>query len=314
MSVALTNQNDTMSTAPAHPWRRRLSELGRGVGKPHPPLFAPLLYAVSAQIEALPPAEVTADPTRLGKCLSELRRVTGTAAFVVAAPTAMEAEALGAEVDREAWPPKVVACASAGVVERAEFDDLWSHSEALAASLETCKRLSTTQQGEPVLLAALTGPATLLAELLGGQAAPGAAAFEFAGRALSALSRQFAQSGACAILLCERQLPADVVAWSAALNTISNIARFHRIPALLAFDGLAPGEWPGAAIACPAPDQEASIEKPHGLTVSADPASWADLVGNTGAARAVFTAREVAAETSIESLGDFCADALRMES
>src|ERR1700752_4403036 len=88
------------------PWRRRLSEIGRNTGKPHPPLFAPLLYGVAAQIEALPPADVTADPTRLGKCLVELRRALGTAPLVVAAPSAMEAEALGASVDRGTWPPK----------------------------------------------------------------------------------------------------------------------------------------------------------------------------------------------------------------
>ena len=302
-----------MTTAQAIPWRRRLSELGRGMGKPHPPLFSPLLYGVSAQIEALPPAEVTADPTRLGKCLSELRRVTGLAPFVVAAPTAMEAEALGAGVDRETWPPKVVATVSEEVLDLVDFDEMWSRSEALSASLETCKRLSATQQGEPVLLAALTGPASLLAELLGTDTAPDAAAYEFMGRALSALSRQFAQSGASAILLCERTLPADIGAWSAALNTISNIARFHRIPALLAFDGVVPGEWPSATVACPSQEHEASIEKAHGLTVSAHPADWADLVGNTGTARVVVTAREVDADTPIEALGDCCADALDME-
>ena len=294
------------------PWRRRLSELGRGVGKPHPPLFAPLLYGVSAQIEALPPAEVTADPTRLGKCLTELRRVTGTAPLVVAAPTAMEAEALGAAVDRETWPPKVTSPAGDGVIQHGEFDEAWAVSEALAASLETCKRLSATQQGEPVLLAALTGPHSLLVELLGAGASS-AAAYEFAGRALSALARQFAQSGASAILLCERALPTDTASWSAALNTIANIARFHRIPALLAFDGVTPSEWPGATIACPGAEQETSIEKPHGMTVSADPSSWADLVGNTGSAKVVFTAREVDAQTPIEDLGDACADALDIE-
>lgn len=297
----------------AAPWRRRLSELGRGIGKLHAPLFAPLLYGVAAQIEALPPAEVTADPTRLGKCLSELRRVLGTAPFVVAAPTAMEAEALGAEVDRETWPPKVTAAAPADAIERVEFDEVWLRSEALGASLETCKRLFATQPGEPVLVAALTGPASLLFEMTGDETATGAVAYEFAGRALSALSRQFAQSGASAILLCERRLPSDPEAWSSALHTISNIARFHRIPALLAFDGAAPREWPGSTIACPSPAQEASIEKPHGLTAPADPASWADLVGNTGTARVVFTAREVAADISIEALGDLCADALDME-
>ena len=301
-----------MSNAQAAPWRRRLSELGRGVGKPHAPLFAPLLYGVAAQIEALPPAEVTADPTRLGKCLGELRRALGVASFVVAAPTGMEAEALGASVDRGVWPPKVGASASMGVIETSDFDALWSQSEALAASIETTKRLSKTQQGEPVILAALTGPATLLMELLG-SATQDAAAYEFAGRALSALSRQFAQSGASAILLCERQLPSDGEAWTAALNTISNIARFHRIPALLAFDGVSPGEWPGATIACPSPEQESAMEKPHGLCVPADPSTWADLVGNTGAARAVFTAREVAADLSIESLTDAVEAALEME-
>lgn len=297
------------------PWRRRLSELGRGIGKPHAPLFAPLLYGVASQIEALPPAEVTADPTRLGKCLTELRRATGTAPFVVAAPTSMEAEALGAMVDRDVWPPRVTGAASENVIERSEFGlDAWSASEALAASLETCKRLSTTQADEPVLLAALTGPASLLSELLGDASTPSAAAFEFAGRALSALSREFAQSGASAILLCERVPPADVAAWTSALNTIANIARFHRIPALLAFDaGLSPSEWPSSTVACPSIERESAIEKPHGLVVSCDLSTWAELPGATGAARAVFTARDVDAEASIESLADACEAALEIE-
>lgn len=293
-------------------WRRRLSELGRGVGKPHAPLFAPLLYGVSAQIEALPAAEVTADPTRLGKCLSELRRVTGAESFVVAAPTAMEAEALGAEVDRQVWPPRVIATAPQSVIELSDFDALWSRSVALAASLEACKRLASAQQDEPVLIAALTGPSSLLAESLGGQSTD-AAAYEFAGRALAALSRQFAQNGASAILLCERVLPTDTEAWSAALATIANIARFHRIPALLAFDGEAPTLWPASTVACPPAGQEAMRERPHGQSVSHDPASWAALVGNTGDARVVVTAREVDVGTAIDALGDCCAEALEMQ-
>lgn len=295
------------------PWRRRLSELGRGGAKPHAPLFAPLLYGVAAQIEALPPAEVTADPTRLGKCLVELRRVLGTAPFIVAAPTAMEAEALGARVDREVWPPKVTASAPQDVVALAAFEEIWPQSEALAASIEATRRLSKTQTGEPAILAALTGPASLLAELMGEEASPGVDAYEFAGRALSALSRQFAQSGASAILICERRLPSDLDAWNAALNTISNIARFHRIPALLAFDGVVPAEWPGSTIACPTLEHETAMQKPHGLTVSADPGRWGSLVCNTGSARAVFTAVEVAADTDIETLREACEAALEME-
>lgn len=294
-------------------WRRRLSELGRGLGKPHAPLFAPLLYGVAAQIEALAPAEVTADPTRLGKCLVELRRVLGTAPLVVAAPSSMEAEALGAEVDRAVWPPRVTAAAGPGVIELVDFEALWSRSEALAASLETCSRLAQTQTGEPVLLAALTGPASLLAGLLGTGTAPASEAYEFAGRALSALARQFAQSGASAILLCEREPPGDASAWSAALGTIANIARFHRIPALLAFEGAQPAAWPSTTIACPSPAHEAACAAPHGLTAPADHSAWAALPGATGSARIVVTAREVAADADLEELIEACEAALVME-
>lgn len=303
---------------PPVPWRRRLSELGRNLGKPHAPLFAPLLYGVASQIEALPPAEVSADPTRLGKCLVELRRALGTTPLTVSAPTAMEAEALGATVNRETWPPRVEApvieSAMESVIGLADFEDVWSRSEALSASLETCRRLSSTLAGEPVLLAGLTGPAALLAQLL---AAPASAeAWEFAGRALSALARQYAQAGASGLLICEPRAPADIAGWSSALNTLSNIARFHRIPLLLAFDvdndagdraGALPPPWPAAAVACPAMagdgDGDGDVEaRAHGACASADPSTWAELPARIGAARVVVTAREVAADTDIEVL------------
>lgn len=297
---------------PRAPWRRRLSELGRNVGKPHAPLFAPLLYGVASQIEALPPAEVTADPTRLCKCLVELRRVLGTTPLTVAAPSGMEAEALGAQVDRSTWPPRVTAPAADAVIAMTGFDEAWSRSEALSASLETCRRLSASLSGEPVLLAGLTGPATLLAEVWEGSAT--AEAYEFAGRALAALSRQFAQAGAGALLICERVLPAGVEDWSAALATLSNIARFHRLPALLAFDeGLASTPaCPATLVACPAqPDPDAA--RAQGLRVGADPASWEDLPDRAARVRVVVTAREVAADSDLDALTDACERALEIE-
>jgi acetophenone carboxylase len=167
--------------------------------------------------------------------------------------------------------------------------------------------------GEPVFLAALTGPATLLAQLLGPGATPDADAWDFAGRALSALSRQFAQAGASALLLCERAPGADVEGWTAALNTIANIARFHRIPALLAFDGAAPSEWPAPTVPCVPPDQAAATTRAHGLAVAADPATWSNLSDHHGSARLVVTAAEVPADTSIETLTDACEAALDLE-
>lgn len=293
------------------PWRRRLSELGRATGNAHAPLFLPLLYGVAAQIEALPPAEVTADPTRLGKCLIELRHVVGVESFVVAAPTAMEAEALGASVDREQWPPKVLGQAPPEITSVSEFDELWLRSEALTASLETCRRLSMTQQGEPVIVAALTGPRTLLGELFGGEISDDA--WDFVGRALSTLSRQFAQSGASAIVLCERELASNGEAWSSAMRTISNIARFHRIPAMLAFSGTQPTDWPTTVVACLSPEDEPRFSTPHAMAVSADPLTWGELLGNTGKARVVLTAQDVVADIPMETLRDCCEQALEME-
>jgi acetophenone carboxylase len=295
------------------PWRRRLSELGRGAGKPHPPLFAPLLYGVASQIEALPATEMTVDPTRLGKCLTELRRVLGTSPLMVAAPSGMEAEALGATVDRESWPPRRVGCAAAGIMEITDFAAQWAQSEALAASLETCKRLSTTLTDDPVILAALSGPASLLESLWDASSPPPGDLWEFAGRALAALAREFAQRGVSGFLLCEPRPPQDEAGWRAALNTIGNIARFHRIPALLLLEEGEPGEWPNSVVACPSLAGESQVVRPHGLVVSADPARWSALAGHMGSARVVFSARDVDAEYSIEALREACEAALEME-
>jgi acetophenone carboxylase len=138
-------------------------------------------------------------------------------------------------------------------------------------------------------------------------------AWEFAGRSLSALARQFAQRGVSALLLCERAPGADVDAWTGALHTIANIARFHRLPALLAFDGEAPAEWPAPTVPCVPSDQASATTRSHGLAVPADPAAWTDLADTKGLARVVVTATEVAPETSIEALTDACDAALELE-
>ncbi len=297
-----------MTAKPQVPWRRRLSELGRGVGKPNPPRFAPLLYGVASQVEALPPADVSVDPTRLGKCLVELRSILGTSHLVVAAPSGMEAEALGAEVSRDEWPPRVVGAAPDALA-RTDFDGIWSASESLAASVEVTRRLADTVPGEPVLLAALTGPSRLLGELLPADAPRDATAFEFAGRALAALVRELAQAGASALLVCEQRAD-DEAAWSSALGTIANVARFHRIPALLAFADDEPAQWPTSVVPCPR--AAGTTARPHGSVLSANPEDWADLA-DRGEARILVTATEVDAAMPVDALEVACAAALAVE-
>jgi acetophenone carboxylase len=290
-------------------WRRRLSELGRGVGKPHGPLFAPLLYGAGAQIEALPANEVTADPTRLRKALLELCRVLGTSALYVSAPTCMEAEAFGAAIDRTIWPPKIIAPAEEGTLAITEFDDVWSASAHLAASLEVAARLAAEGGDDALPLAALTGPATLLAETFGSAGISAEEGYDFAGRALSALARRYAQSAVAGFVVCERVLPADTAAWKAALNTLANVAKFHRVPVLLSFGAAAAPEWPVSMVPCPRTAPGGA--KPYGLTVPADPAAW-DPAGLAGA-RMLVSGEEVRTDFPVDALADACAAMLELE-
>lgn len=283
-------------------WRKKLSDLGRGVANSHAPLFAPLLYGISAQIEARTPAEVTADPTRLGKCLGELKRASGMSVLTVAAPSLMEAEALGAEVDRGQWPPRRVSGARTTIVSLTEFEDCWKRSEALSASLEVSRRVVSVDK-DAVVLPAMTGPASLLGELFG-DAEPDAGQWEFAGRALAALSRAFCTTGVSGLLFCESLPVTDEAAWAAALGTISNIARFHRVPALLAFTGDPGVTWPDVTVPCPASGD--APDRPHGWSLSSEFSRWEAQLDEIQAARVLVTAREVDAGADIEDLFDAC--------
>ena len=134
-------------------WRQRMQDLSRNSGRAHPPLFAPLIFAVAAQIEALEPQKMAQNGTKLRKNILGLCRALRLDTVTCSAPSGMEAEALGVGMDGSDWPPKPV-----GALVRPDFDDfdeaVERAKEAIALAADSDKqgmeaRLRLYQAGHP---------------------------------------------------------------------------------------------------------------------------------------------------------------------
>lgn len=267
-------------------WRKRMQDLARAVGKPHVPLFAPVLFGVAAQIEAITPDAMSRDATRLRKNVGELRRALKTDAVFCNAPSAAEVNAIG-PVGPEIDPARLAA------------------EERIAASLEAVGQWQA-DASEPVIVAALRGPATMLAALReSGTEADDETGFEHVGRGLAGLARLFAEAGVHVLQFHETVMPTDEQrdSWKGALGTVGNVARFHRVPPLLVMATAAIDSWPAQAIACPTLEQHAgAVPRPHGRAWPADPAQWPGLPGETASERIVTTVAEVSPDVEIAAL------------
>ncbi|HIJ61182.1 MAG TPA: hypothetical protein HPQ04_00675 [Rhodospirillaceae bacterium] len=260
-------------------WRRRLQELARGAGKPHPPLFLPLLFGCAAQIDAIAPAEMALDGTRLRKNLTELRRMLNLDGLYCAVPSGMEVEAATGDLAVLEAHPRI------------------------AAGLDAIRQIAATDRGDTVIAVGLTGPATLAAQLrAGGMTGTGEAVYETAGQILAGLTRLYAESGVHLLSVHERERPTEEEDdhWRGALGTLGNVARFHRIPPLLVMEGVQPVRaWPAQTIGCPAAGQPPLPPiRPQGRTWSRDPAAWP---GPSGGA-VILSEAEVPAERPVAAL------------
>jgi hypothetical protein len=283
-------------------WRRRMQELARNAGKPHTPMFAPLLFGVAAQIEALPVPEMVCNSTRLRKNLSELRRMLELPAVFCAAPSLIELEALGVPVNAQVWPPQTVPGAAFDLAAANLEPEALLASPRFAAAVDVVRQFAT-DSSEPVIAVALTGPATLAAQLRSLNAAgDDETLYEFIGRLLAVLLRLYAEAGAHLIQLHEAQLPGEAEEhWKGALGTAGNVARFHRIPPVLVYseDIVAP-LWPMQAVPAIAADKPPP--RAHAHAWASAPARWAVLSGGQKNERMVTTAAEVPADFPLAEL------------
>lgn len=282
-----------------------MQDLARNVGKPHEPLFAPLVFGVAAQIEAITVPEMVRNSTRLRKNVSELRRMLGLPAVVCAVPSLMELEALGVPVNAEVWPPQRIAGAEFDLAGADVDPEALRSSVRLAASIDMVRQCAAGDSSDPVIAVALNGPATLVAQLRSDRPdADDETLYEFAGRLLAVLVRLYAEAGVHLIQLHESRGPGVAQDhWKGALGTAGNVARFHRIPLLLVYDeGVPETLWPIQAVPCVSSPGEAPLSRAHAHAWVGDPARWGSLPSGQQNARVVTSAAEVQVEFGLAEL------------
>jgi uroporphyrinogen-III decarboxylase len=278
--------------------RARARLLARS-GRAQPGLFAPLVLAQAAEIEALPLGSFLTDPTKLAKGLTALHQALGTDAITVAGADGLLAEALGAELDWTSYPPAVVrrpgpveragaAGASEAALEvTARVEAAVETTPRLEAAVEATARLAATAPGDPVLVAALTGPATLAAEVLGdvlgqpeGQDSA-AAILEALGEATLAVLKRFLEAGVNLVIVVEDALPppAALDAWRSVVTPLVNVTRFHQAAPVMVVRH-APADAVGTvppSIGLCGPEGTTITGPPNrlrGVTLAAEPKEW----------------------------------------
>ena len=234
--------------------RARARLLARS-GRAQPGLFAPLVLAQAAEIEALAIEAFLSDPTKLAKGLTALHQALGTDAITVFGAADLQA------------------------------------TDALDAAVEATGRLATTAPGEPVLVAALGGPATV-AE----QAAPGVladsteaeAVLEDVGTGILAALKRFLEAGVNLVVVVEDAVPPPDTrdAWRSAVTPLVNVTRFHQAAPVMVVrdattDALA-GVPPSLGLCGPEGTLIAGpANRVRGLTLPAEPKEWAASPADT---------------------------------
>lgn len=261
-------------------WKHYLQAVGKNpaaAAPEAPALFAPMIFAAAGQIEAIEPFEMARDATRLAKCLESARRLLELHSIYTAVPAAAEAQALGADIDAASWPPKVVQGPGDYVLDTDPESLL--QGERVAVSIETTQRLA--QAGDAVLIAAITGPAALVSQLVQGAAVDDVEdIYEHAGAALVAFVKALGEAGVHAITLQENECPPDEdeenEIWRETLAPIINVAKFHKLPVFMGFIGAGPeaSPWPEQIVPCLPAGRHSEYEGLHGCTLSPYPSAW----------------------------------------
>jgi len=216
---------------------------------PSRPLFLPIVFALGARIENVSLRNYLTNPTKISNALRQIRAHLHSDGVTCYFDPYLEAEALGGLLDwdsdvrqpRLRWPqpshdgelPEGL-CAPEEIAKRGR----------IPIAVEVIRRFKPLVRDDFLLLAGITGPLTLAAQLA--QFAPGDSqpshsppdsALDLAAEALPNVTRALVEAGANVIFIREELLPSSasaVLDWAARLASTINIVRFYEaLPVLL---------------------------------------------------------------------------------
>lgn len=217
---------------------------------PSRPLFLPIVFSVGARIENISLRNYLTNPTKISNALRQIRAHLRSDGVTCYFDPFLEAEALGGVLDwtddgRRAslrWPQPS---------HNGELPEGLCAAEETAArgriptAVEVVRRLKPLVRDNFLLVAGVTGPLTLAAQLAqvdardprrGGWELP-ESALNLAGDATPVVARALVEAGANVIVISEELLPSSADgfgAWYSRLGTTINIVRFYEaLPVLL---------------------------------------------------------------------------------
>lgn len=295
-----------MQSDSAENLKRRLTDLGRGAPKAHPPVFAPMLFSIAGEIEGMCPEEFVCDTTKMVRAGSELAGMLGLGTVFTGAPCGAIAQAFGATLDQSNWPFSVANCSEQVPAINDDLSGMWARSPILMNFIEATRNLDNDEGNSLLPMVAIEGPSILASQIFGADGLTEDRA-DTIGAILAALIREFAEAGSVALVVIDNQPSHD--AWGhikAAYRTMGNVARFHRVPLVSVLqDTDSPADIsPILVPAFGATSDVGQKAKMYARALSECPETWPEA-GVDDMARFITTMGEVPADTGVETVARY---------
>ena len=207
------------------------------------PLIVPIVFSLGAKIENLPFRAYLDNPTKISNALRQIRTQLKTDGVSCYFDPLLEVEALGGtpqwdETNQNRIVRWTQPAQKGDLPAALRSSEEAASSHRVGAAVEVIRRLNSLLRDEPLLMAGVSGPYTLAAQLtqldLGemrqGQE-PDESALEVAAAAITKIASAFVEAGANLIFIREEGLPplsANACRnWESLLAPVFNIIRFY---------------------------------------------------------------------------------------